>query len=221
MITTNRKVPRSIIFFGPDGSGKTTQAEMLVTELRKNGIKTRKLWLRSLHTLAFIISRIAMSMLNLRNVYEFREKYSHRKSFRVLWYAIEFVSILPLVVFRFRIPLMRGYTIVAERYVIDWIVSLSYVSRNESLLYSRLAKMALTLIPKDSVLIYIDASYDAILSRGRNEDSFEFIEFQRRSYAIIARMLSATVIDTSDKSLQEVQKLVRDQTLALYTQRQN
>jgi hypothetical protein len=81
--------------------------------------------------------------------------------------------------------------------------------------------MALTLIPKDSVLIYIDASYDAILSRGRNEDSFEFIEFQRRSYAIIARMLSATVIDTSDKSLQEVQKLVRDQTLALYTQRQN
>ncbi len=219
MITTNKEIPRSIIFFGPDGSGKTTQADMLVNELRRNEIKTKKLWLRSLHTLAFLISKFAMHVLGLKTVYEFREKYSHRRSFRTIWYAIEFVSILPLVVFRLRIPLMRGYRIVAERYVIDWIVSLSYVSRNESLIDSKLAKMALSLLPKDSLLIYVDASYDAILSRGRNEDSLEFIEFQRRFYARMARTLNAVVIDTSDKSLQEVHKLILRHTFEIYAEK--
>lgn len=220
MITTNKKVPRSIIFFGPDGSGKTTQADMLIQELRRNDIRTKKLWLRSLHTLAFIISKIAMHALGLKTVYEFREKYSHHRAFRTIWYAIEFVSILPLVMFRLRLPLIRGYTIVAERYVIDWIVSLSYVSRNESLLDSQLAKMALGLLPRDSLIIYIDASYEAILSRGRNEDSFEFIEFQRRFYAQMARTLNTIVIDTSDKSLQEVHKLILQNTFEIYAKRQ-
>jgi len=208
MIITTNKIPAAIIFFGPDGSGKTTQANLLVEELRKNRIKTRKLWLRSLHTLAFVVSGIAMHVLRLDSVYEFRARYSHKRLFRRFWYAIEFVSILPLILFRFHLPIRRGYTIVAERYVLDWIVSLSYLSRNESMLDSFLAKTVLRFIPKNSILIYIDASYDAICKRGRKEDSFEFIDFQRRTCAKIASMLSSVVIDTSDKSVQEVHELI-------------
>jgi thymidylate kinase len=207
MITTST-IPNAIIFFGPDGSGKTTQADLLVLELRNHGVKVRKLWLRSLHTFAFLISKIAMHVLGLQSIYEFRARYSRAKPFRGIWYAIEFASILPLILFRFRLPLMKGYTIVAERYVIDWIVSLSYVSRNESLCDSRIAKAALKFIPKNSTLIYIDASYDAICSRGRNEESLEYIDFQRRFYEKIAQRLNSIVIDTSNKSIQEVQKLI-------------
>jgi len=207
MITT-RKIPSAIIFFGPDGSGKTTQAEMLVNLLNRNGVKTRKLWLRSLHTLAFVISTIAMHLLHLNSVFEFRQKYSHKKSFRRVWYAIEFLSILPLIVLRFRLPLLRGYSIVAERYVIDWIVSLSYLSRNELMLDSLLAKIVLKFIPRGSVLIYIDATFDTIYSRGRTEDSREFIDFQRKFYTKIAQMLDATTIDTSEKTVNEVHELI-------------
>jgi thymidylate kinase len=207
MITT-KKIPSAIIFFGPDGSGKTTQADLLVKELRRNGVRTRKLWLRSLHTLAFIISKIAMHALSLENVYQFRARYSHRRFFRGIWHSIEFSSILPLILFRFRLPIMQGYTIVAERYVIDWIVSLSYVSHNEKLVDSPIAKTALKFIPKNSVLIYIDATYDTIVSRGRREDSLDYIEFQRRLYKKIADRLGAVIIDTSDKSVQEVHRLI-------------
>ncbi|MFY3740881.1 MAG: thymidylate kinase [Candidatus Nitrosomirales archaeon] len=207
MITTNR-IPPAIIFFGPDGSGKTTQAELLIKELRRNGIRSRKLWLRSLHTFAFLISKVAMHTMGLQSVYDFRARYSHKKFFKGIWYTIEFCSILPLILFRLQLPLMKGYTIVAERYVIDWIVSLSYVSRNERLLDSSFGRAALKFIPKNSSLIYIDATYDAISSRGRNEDSLEYIEFQRRLYQEIARRLNAKVIDTSDKTLQEVHKLI-------------
>lgn len=207
MITTT-KGPRAIIFFGPDGSGKTTQANLLIGEMRRRGIKTRRLWLRSLHTLAFVISGLAMRLQKLNNPYEFRQRYAHRKLFRTVWFMIEFISILPLVVLRFYIPLRRGENIVAERYVIDWIVSLAYVSRNDSLVDTHFAKVALKFIPKDSILIYIDATFDAISSRGRKEDSLEFIEFQRAIYARIAESHNALVIDTSDKSIQEVHERI-------------
>jgi hypothetical protein len=40
------------------------------------------------------MSSIAMYLLELDNVYEFRkEEYSHRRSFRTLRYFIEFISI--------------------------------------------------------------------------------------------------------------------------------
>jgi hypothetical protein len=55
------------------------------------------------------MSSIAMYLLGLDNVYEFRkEEYSHRRSFWTLWYFIEFISILPLVLIRFYLPLSRG-----------------------------------------------------------------------------------------------------------------
>src|SRR5207247_7153962 len=108
----------------------------------------------------------------LESDYDFRPKYSQITYCKPVWYAIEFISILPLVLFRFYLPLARRQTVVAERYVIDWVVSLSYASSNESLLDSILAKAVLRFMPKDSLLIYIDADYDTIYARGRREDSF-------------------------------------------------
>lgn len=108
---------------------------------------------------------------------------------------------------------MQGKTIVAERYVVDWIVSLSYVTRNERLLDGGISHQVLKFIPKNSLLIYVDASFDAITARGRNDDSVDFIEFQRKSYTKFARRLGATTIDTSDKSLNEVHQLILDLAL--------
>lgn len=41
MIIT-KKMPNAIIFFGPDGSGKTTQADMLVKDLQSSFSKSSK-----------------------------------------------------------------------------------------------------------------------------------------------------------------------------------
>jgi thymidylate kinase len=203
-------IPRAIIFFGPDGSGKTTQANMLISELNQKGIRSKKLWLRSLHTLAFIISKVSTYIMKLDDVYQFRTKYSDHAAFRIIWYSIEFVSILPLILTRFYLPLLQGYVIVAERFVIDWIVSLAYSTNNPSLIDSWLASFAMYFIPRQSVLVYIDAEYNSILSRRAAEDSFEFIEFQRTCYSKFAQKRHALRIDTSNKSIYEVFALIKD-----------
>ena len=200
-MSSNLPLPRAILFFGPDGSGKTTQANLLLNTLSKKHIKTKKIWLRSLHTLAFIISKIAMIFLRLENVYQFRSKYACSPRFRNLWYFIEFISILPLILYRFYIPFSLGHVIVAERFVIDWIVSLAYESKNKAMIETIFSKIALRFIPKQSLLIYIDADYDTILLRGRNEESVEIINFQRRLYYEFALRLNAIVINTNGKTI--------------------
>lgn len=203
-------IPRAIIFFGPDGSGKTTQANMLVSELNRKGIRNKKLWLRSLHTLAFLISKVSMYVMKLNDVYQLRTKYSHHTAFRIIWYSIEFVSILPLILTRFYLPLLQGYVIVAERFVIDWVVSVAYATNNPSLVDSWFATWMMYFIPKQSVLVYIDAEYDSILSRRGAEDSFESIEFQRTCYSKFAQKLHALQIDSSNKGICEVFALIKD-----------
>jgi thymidylate kinase len=210
MMRFPNNIPRAIIFFGPDGSGKTTQANMLISELDRKGIKNRKLWLRSLHTLAFLISKVGMYIMKLDDIYQLRTKYSDHAAFRIIWYSIEFVSILPLILAKFYLPLLQGYVIVAERFVIDWIVSVAYATNNPSLVDGRFANFAMYFIPKESVLVYIDAEYGSILSRRGAEDSFESIEFQRTCYNKFAQKLHALRIDTSNKSICEVFALIKD-----------
>jgi thymidylate kinase len=197
-------MPSAIIFFGPDGSGKTTQAELLVNELCDRGIKTKRLWLRSLHTLAFVISVIAMHVLKLENVYEFRSRYSDNAAFRFIWCIIEFLSILPLVLFKFYLPILRGYVIVAERFVIDWIVAVAFATNQYSAVNSPLGNLALRLMPQNSLLVYIDANYDTISSRRKTEDTFEFIEYQRSCYKELAERFHALTVDSNDKTIEEV-----------------
>ncbi len=203
-------IPRAIIFFGPDGSGKTTQADMLISELNRKGIRNKKLWLRSLHTLAFLISKASMHIMKLDDIYQLRTKYSDHTAFRIIWYFIEFVSILPLIVAKFYFPLLQGNVIVAERFVIDWIVSVAYATNNPALVDSWFAGLVMYFIPKQSALVYIDAEYSSILSRRGAEDSFESIEFQRNCYSNFAQKLHALRIDSSNKSICEVFALIKD-----------
>jgi thymidylate kinase len=205
MKTHKSNIPRIIIFFGPDGSGKTTQAGLLSDQLKSRGFSVKQIWMRSLHTLAFLISRIAQQFLKLNDVYEFRSKYVGHSN---LWYLVEFVSIIPLILFRLYLPLLRGHIVVADRLVIDWIVSVAYWTHNPSFINSHWADFALTLIPKDAIMIYIDAEYQVLSYRRQHGESFDYISFQRTCYIMFADKLNAAKVDTSNKNIQQVNEII-------------
>jgi len=211
-------LPKAIIFFGPDGSGKSTQADLLIRELNVRKIRNKKIWIRSLHTLAFLISKVAMHTLRLSHIYELRSRYANNSFFRTTWSFIEFISILIPIILKFSVPIRQGYVMVAERFVIDWIVSLAFALDQHSLVNGRLANQALHFIPKNSLLVYIDANYDAIAMRRPIEDSHEFIEFQRSCYSKFAKELHALTIDSSDKNIDEVYALIRNSIFQDYPQ---
>jgi thymidylate kinase len=202
--------PENIIFFGPDGAGKTTLAQLLVKHLMSNGHRSRTAWIRGRHSLAFKLAtfftklgyyRVIKSPNGCVSYCTFDPSLFPR--LRKLWELIEFISILPWIITRVYGPKILGYTVVSERYVVDTVVYLAYWL-GDDILQSFLSRVLLSFIPRDSVLIHIDAETDVLLARhpddAINED---YILFQRKAYNTFAKSLKAITIDTTSCGVEE------------------
>jgi len=116
---------------------------------------------------------------------------------------IEFASVLPLIIFKAYLPRILGYTIVADRYVLDTLVYLHYWL-GDKVLRSYVAKVLPSLIPPNSVIIHLDAELQVLLKRLKYETATpDFVKFQRRAYRILADEFGATTIDTSKFDIDE------------------
>ena len=208
-------VPRLIAFLGPDGAGKSTHVELLINFFKSHRSRVRKVWIRSPHTLAYLLSCFLVRIGFYRVVSKpFGRQWkipavNTSQSFKILWSVIELVSVLPLILFRVYIPLYLGYTLVAERYVVDTIVNIAYFTNDLNFLQSRLAKFLLYFVPKNTIFIHLDSEYSVIMKRRhRMVESYDFIEFQRVGYKIIGDSVSAKYIDTSNISVKQTSMLI-------------
>jgi thymidylate kinase len=224
-----------VAFFGPDGAGKSTQAELLITELRARGFRVKKAWVRSTHTFAYLLW-VLFYKLNLcddrsgflkKMRIGFAVSYLNEGKYgavspitlsppilrgsvsRWIWATIEIVSIVPVVVLQVYLPLLINRSVVAERFVVDSIASIAYFLGDESFAGSWHARFLLKLIPRGTIFVFIDADYGTILSR-REEVAGprEYTEFHRCLYKKLAKMVGAVYVDTSRLSVQEANQRI-------------
>lgn len=215
-------LPRFVAFFGPDGAGKSTHVRLLTAYYRSRGQRVKTAWIRGNHTFAWILSTFLIRMgyygVSPHPMRTFDPGDTFGRSFSVstlpalkpLWRLIEFVSVVPLIMTRVYIPLSLGYAVVAERYIVDVVVTVSRIVDDPKFIESTLSKVILRFVPKNARMIYLYADYDSILERRREEvHSREFIEFQIQHYDILARRLGYPKICTSNKTIAQTQALIR------------
>jgi len=231
----NNGFPRVIAFFGPDGAGKSTQAELLVNFLTAKGFRVKKAWVRSTHTFAYLLW-ILFNKLNLcddrsgmlrRMRIGFAVSYLNERGYgavspitmsppilkgslsRWIWATIEVISIIPVVVLQVYLPLLLGHVVVAERFVVDSIASIAYFLGDESFSKSWHARFLLRLVPKGTFFVFVDADYKTILLRRKDvAGPLEYTEFHRRLFKELAGIVRALYVDTSKLSVQEANQRI-------------
>jgi hypothetical protein len=220
--------PRMIAFFGPDGAGKSTQAELLASSFEAKGFKVKRAWIRSTHTFAYILWMLFYRLNLCDDKSGFLKKmrtgfavsYLNEDSYgavspitmspprlkgkvsRSIWSVIEVMGILPVLVLQVYLPLFLGRSVVAERFLVDSVSSIAYFLGTEDFADSWLAKVLLSLTPKGAVYIYIDADFDTILKRrDLVAGPQEYTEFHRRMYTKLSSRVGAFYVDTSKDSV--------------------
>jgi hypothetical protein len=208
---------QAVVFFGADGTGKTTQANLLIAQLSGRGFKTKKAWIRGRHTIAFFLSQILIKvgfphLLSQPNTIGGKIVDTRCIAGKWIWALIEFVSVLPLIIRRIYIPLLMGYVVVAERYVVDTVVYNEFFIGQS---FKPFAKILLRMIPKHSQIVHLDASKVDVISR-RSDDVLleDFVDYQLQRYRKFALRLGAITINTSFQSIDVVSERILNNFLS-------
>lgn len=209
-------VPHVIAFFGPDGSGKSTHAGLLAKHLQSKGLKVKKVWMRSPHTLAYLISCFLVKISFYRivlNPYKIKKKLpavTINPILKIFWSYIELASVIPIILLRIHFPRMLGYTVVAERCQVDTIVNIAYYIDDARFPQGRIARIILNLFPKKTLYIHIDSDYHTLVERrGKTVEAYSLIKFQKDCYKLMEKLLNATYINTSKYEVNQTSELIK------------
>lgn len=163
------RLPACIYLAGADGTGKTTQARLLLKRLGQLGVPCRHLWLR----FPFLSSLPLLVYARWRR-FSWRERTGGAAhgywDFRRSWLLRH---VLPLTVLgdaalasvsAVYLPLWRGTTIVCERYVLDMAVDLS-IATGMGIAHSWELRALVGLLPDRTLVIGLTAPERLVAGR--------------------------------------------------------
>jgi thymidylate kinase len=178
-----------ICLFGPDGSGKTTAARILAAYLRQRGVRARVSWMRGTHTAASILARL-LRRLGLKGASNPYYGVDVPPALYQLWWALEFLSALPVWIARYAIP----RNVVGDRCLVDLVVWVA-ATTNTRFLRTVWARAALALARRHT-LVYLHAPPE-IAERRRGGSGPPNLTFIYALYQALAEVTGAVAVDTS------------------------
>lgn len=209
----NQKMHGALICFtGIDGSGKTTQAQLLVDELRRQGKDAVYLWNRGGRGVNDLLIALGRSLLRvsskkLKTLDSRNEPYYHnyqqRKSkmfrfpiIRSLWGAsLRFDHIRHIR--SITSPLLKsGKVVVSDRYIWDSTVDLAVtLNENEAWLSSRDNLRTWQSVPQPDIAFYLDISPEIAFVRKKDIPSIDYVVKRVGFYQAISALQGMRRID--------------------------
>jgi thymidylate kinase len=189
-----------ICLSGIDGTGKTTLAMKLKSELDSLGVRCDYVWFRNarLLSLPFLALCYLTGFAELTTIKGKRAGiYYFYKSKPVarVWLWISAIDLSVVSLWKIAVPLRRGHTVVVDRYVIDALVDLmsdTGITDINSCAY----KIILRLLDRSLVAV-LTVDEDESLRRKDDSISLAYLTERRKLYLSVARERSIPVIDAT------------------------
>lgn len=210
---------KSIVIFGIDGCGKTTQAGLLKKALAQKGKKAEVIWLRGESYLTKPLLSIAKAMLRAPSQKkrgqpadeQSHQTYSRRKTalFKIplarwLWRFLAFLDTwITLLVSKSKIR-DKPDILIFDRYVYDTMIDIACAfGKGEQEISKMLRSNWLRFFPKPDLLILIDLDAEQAIKRKDDVPSISYLLERQPHYRLIADICGAKKIDGS-KSVDEI-----------------
>ncbi|MCE5257579.1 MAG: thymidylate kinase-like protein [Chloroflexi bacterium] len=195
------KHTRFLYIAGADGTGKSTQAELLVKYLKSCGIQSRRLWLR--FPFFFSVPFLAYARWRGYSWHEIHGEVNHGYwDFSRSWLLrnvfpwVLLLDTLLAALVRIYIPLLFGSTFVCERFVLDIMVDLSVAMRDPDFSSRLPGRLFPGLLPAGAHIMVLDLDEETIRSRRPSLIYDHALAPRLEAFRALARHLKLPLIDT-------------------------
>jgi len=195
-----------IAFTGVDGSGKTTQAKLLVERLNQNVLGVSYVWSRwSPLCLRPLIKKWKNSVTRnmdksnheLDKIRDNKQRLLSKPVFRWLWIASFFIDYSLQMFVKIRIKMFRKRIIISDRIFYDSVIdqAINLGKRKDLLLDSMNFSLMKIFFPKPDLVIYIDCPEEIAFLRKADVTETGYIKERRKLYLKLADKYGWTKVD--------------------------
>ena len=211
-----------IVMTGIDGSGKTTQAHMLVETLRNAGLEVSYVWTRWEQVLVRPLTTIWKNRLKKDTGYADgraiknkpkKQKLLGNPFLRWLWLSAFFIDYGLQILVKVRFKMIRGCLIVSDRMFYDSVIDQAVnLGNNKDWLLDNLDSVWVKAIfPKPGMVLYIDCPSEVAFARKDDAPDIEYLSDRRTLYKHMAEKYGWIIIDgtlTAEKIAHEIKEVV-------------
>lgn len=213
-----------IVFFGPEGAGKTTQINILVRKLKaKYGAgNVEVISIRDNHLLIPIVIKL-LKWLGLHTYFRYGNGYvtvvadvqKVIKDKRI-WAIFQLLNLLPLYFVRYYLKRkLWGKLLVADRFIPDSLSTLAHFMDDPDFLMTRIGRLYFKLLPKDACLFFLYSPYEQLTARYRRRKTLvepqDLIYYEILVGQKISRLFgNVLVINTSEKSISDTSRIIEE-----------
>jgi thymidylate kinase len=201
-----------IVLMGLDGSGKTTQAELLCEHLGANGIRAQTVWMRGESYLTRPILKLGKALLRapkegkrgegIKDGDRYEKYVSSKQAaftnplLRGVWRALALLDLY--ISFRVALRRLAGDTevIVMDRYIYDTLIDLdSAFGAGGSEVDRMLGSVLLRFFPRPHMVVLLDISPAVAMSRKDDIPSARYLEERYDLYRQVGDAVGASTVD--------------------------
>jgi len=207
-----------IVLSGVDGTGKTSIANKLFFELKKNNKKVKYVWMRGRGRVFFSLPLLALSRfikLTVVTLNSSGKTFSHyfwykNYAFSFVYIIITLIDVILYNIFLVYFPLKLGYTLIIDRCPLDTMIDLYVDTKvDEVFKYSR---FFMRTIPNDALFFILDVPSDVAFNRKKDIYNIEYINQRKTLYQYLCKLYNYNLINANrpiELVYDEIRELIR------------